>query len=295
MASQRVILGVGLAVLLIVSAASIGLDVEARSDAARVNHTLQVLTKLSDLQLLVRRAESAARGFGLIRDPNLLGEYREASDRITPTFAELTEATRDNPRQTQLLKDTEAQVARRLAVNMAAVRLHQADDTAGLEALRARGEGRALMDAISANFNRIEAEEQRLLAVRTADSGRTSVILLAIDLTGLVLILLLVAMLLRESHRANHELASSLSATKATNLSLEAAVAERTEHLQAAHEQLHDTASVLQSTFNSMAEAVLVIDTKGRVVLWNPAAGRRSLPGWDDYRATEGGRRRLPH
>jgi PAS domain S-box-containing protein len=277
MASQRVILGVGLAVLLIVSAASIGLDVEARSDAARVNHTLQVLTKLSDLQLLVRRAESAARGFGLIRDPNLLGEYREASDRITPTFAELTEATRDNPRQTQLLKDTEAQVARRLAVNMAAVRLHEADDTAGLEALRARGEGRALMDAISANFNRIEAEEQRLLAIRTADSGRTSVILLAIDLTGLVLILLLVAMLLRESHRANHELASSLSATKATNLSLEAAVAERTEHLQAAHEQLHDTASVLQSTFNSMAEAVLVIDTKGRVVLWNPAAEQTLL------------------
>ena len=89
MASQRVILGAGLVVLLIVSAASIGLDVESRSDAARVDHTLQVLTKLSGLQLLVRRAESAARGFSLTRDPNLLGEYREASDRITPTFAEL--------------------------------------------------------------------------------------------------------------------------------------------------------------------------------------------------------------
>jgi PAS domain S-box-containing protein len=277
MASQRVILGVGLAVLLIVSAASIGLDVEARSDAARVNHTLQVLTKLSDLQLLVRRAESAARGFGLIRDPNLLGEYQEASDRIAPTFAELTEATKDNSRQTQLLKDTEAQVARRLAVNMAAVRLHEAGDAAGLEALRARGEGRALMDAISTNFNRIEAEEQRLLAVRTADSGRTGTILLAVDLAGVVLVLLLVAMLLRESRRANRELASSLSATKATNLSLEAAVAERTENLQAAHEQLRDTASVLQSTFNSMAEAVLVIDTKGRVVLWNPAAEQTLL------------------
>src|SRR5260370_40123563 len=92
-ASQRVILGVGLPVLLIISAASTDLDVKSRSDAAGVNHTLQVRTKLSDLQLLIRRAESAARGFGLLRDPNLLGEYREASDRIPPTFAELTEAT----------------------------------------------------------------------------------------------------------------------------------------------------------------------------------------------------------
>jgi PAS domain S-box-containing protein len=272
MASQRVILGVGLAVLLIISAASIGLDVESRSDAARVNHTLQVLTKLSGLQLLVRRAESAARGFSLTRDPNLLGEYHEASDRIAPTFAELTEATKDNPRQTQLLKDTEAQVARRLALNMEAVRFHEAGDAAGLAVLRARGQGRAVMDVISANFDQLEAEEQRLLAVRTADSARTSTILLAIDLIGAVLVLLLVAMLVRESRRAHHALESSLSATKATNLSLEAAVAERTEHLQAAHEQLRDTASVLQSTFNSMAEAVLVIDTKGRVVLWNPAA-----------------------
>jgi PAS domain S-box-containing protein len=277
MASQRFILGVGLAVLLIVSAASIGLDVESRSDAARVNRTLQVLTKLSDLQLLVRRAESAARGYGLIRDPNLLAEYHEVSGRIAPAFAELTEATKDNPRQTQLLKGTEAQVARRLAVNMAAVRLHEAGDAAGLEALRARGEGRALMDAISTNFGRIEVEEQRLLAVRTADSGRTGMILLAIDLTGVVLILLLAAMVLREARRSNRELASSLSATKATNLSLEAAVAERTEHLQAAHEQLRDTASVLQSTFNSMAEAVLVIDAKGGVVLWNPAAEQTLL------------------
>jgi CHASE3 domain sensor protein len=60
--TQRVILGAGLAILLIITAASIGLDVKSRSDAAWVNHTVQVQKKISDLRVLLRRAESAARG-----------------------------------------------------------------------------------------------------------------------------------------------------------------------------------------------------------------------------------------
>jgi PAS domain S-box-containing protein len=272
MPSQRVIVGIGLAVLLMISAASIGLDVEARSDAAWVNHTLRVLMKLSDLRLLVRRAESSARGFGLTKDTNLLKDFQDASDQVAPAFAELAGATRDNPAMTRLLRDTEKLVAGRFAVSRDAIRLHQTNDSAGLEALRARGEGRAIMDMINANFDRLTSEEQGLLAIRTADSRRTGAILLAIDLLGAALVLVLVALLMRESRRANRKLESSLSASKATNVSLEAAVLERTEHLQSAHEQLRATASVLQSTFNSIAEAVLVIDPEGQVVLWNPAA-----------------------
>ncbi|MCJ9731486.1 PAS domain-containing protein, partial [Bradyrhizobium sp. PRIMUS42] len=36
--------------------------------------------------------------------------------------------------------------------------------------------------------------------------------------------------------------------------------------------------NVLQSTFHSMAEAVLVIDADGNVLLSNPAASRNSTP-----------------
>src|SRR5439155_16843732 len=42
--------------------------------------------------------------------------------------------------------------------------------------------------------------------------------------------------------------------------------------LVAAHDELRLSAAVLRSTFHSMAEAVLVIDTKGEVLLSNPAA-----------------------
>jgi PAS domain S-box-containing protein len=273
MPSQRFILGIGFAILLAITAASIGLDVKSRSDVAWLDHTLGVQKKISDLRSLTRRAESAARGFALTNDPNLLKEYQDASDRIEPAFAELTEATKDNPDQTRLLKDSEKLVARRLALSSEVIRLRGAGDTAALAELRARAEGRAAMETVGANFDRLAAEEEKLLAIRRADSRRSGIILLGIDLSGAILILMLAAMLIREARRSNQELATSLRDTEAANETLEAAVAERTEHLLAAHEELRHSASVLHSTFNSMAEAVLVIDNKGAVVLANEAAG----------------------
>jgi signal transduction histidine kinase len=127
---------------------------------------------------------------------------------------------------------------------------------------------------INANFDKATAEEERLLAIRSADSRRTRLVLLGIDLAGGLLILMLAGILIRGVTRSSQELKTSLNASRAENETLEAAVAERTEHLLAAHEELRHSASVLQSTFNSMAEAVLVIDARGTVVLSNAAAAR---------------------
>jgi PAS domain S-box-containing protein len=274
MRSQRFILGLGLAILLIISGVSIGLEVKSRSDAAWVDHTLGVLKKLSDMRLIVRRAESTARGFVLINDPSFLNEYRDARDRVAPALAELIAMTRDNPTQTRLLEGSEPLIARRMDVSDEIIRLHTAGDTAGMAALTARAEGRSAMKTIETNFDRLNAEEERLLALRSAESQFTGRILLAINLAGVALILVFALLLVRESRRARHKLETSLVASKAENEQLEAAVAERTQHLVAAHEELRHSTSVLQSTFNSMAEAVLVIDTKGAVVLSNSAAER---------------------
>jgi PAS domain S-box-containing protein len=270
--SQRAVLGAGLAILLIISAASIGLDVKSRSDAIWVDHTLAVLQKFSDMRFLISRAVSASRGFLLTSNPNYVAEFNESRDRIGPALDELIEATKDNRGQTQRLENSRELIALRLAVSAELVRLHAAGDSAGIAALNARSEGRTAMDAISANFDRLAAEEQRLLAIRSADSRQTRVILLGIDLVGALLILLLAAILIRDVRRSSRTLETSLSASRAENETLEAAVADRTEHLLAAHEELRRSASVLQGTFNSMAEAVLVIDTKGAIVLANAAA-----------------------
>ena len=272
MVSQRAVLGTGLAILLIISAASIGLDVKSRSDATWVDHTLAVLQKCSDMRFLISSAVSASRAFLLSDNPNYVAEFNESRDRIGPALDELIETTKDNPVQTQLLENTRELIARRLAVSGELIRLHAAGDSAAIAALNAKAEGRAAMDAISANFDRLAAEEQRLLAIRSANSRQTRVILLGIDLVGVLLILLLAAILIRDVRRSSRTMETSLRASRAENVTLEAAVADRTEHLLAAHEELRRSAAVLQGTFNSMAEAVLVIDTKGVIVLANAAA-----------------------
>ena len=274
MASQRAVLGTGLAILLCISAASIGLEVKSRSDAAWVDHTLVMLHKLSDMRLLIRQAESTARGFALSNDQNFVTEFQAARDRIPAEFNELIQASRDNPEQTRLLEETKPLIERRLAVSAERFRLQAAGDSAGIAALNARKEGRSAMATINVNFDRLTAVEERLLAIRSADSRRTRLVLLGIDLAGGLLILMLAGLLIRGVRRSSEELNTSLNASRAENETLEAAVAERTEHLLAAHEELRHSASVLQSTFNSMAEAVLVIDARGTVVLSNAAATR---------------------
>ena len=280
MPSQRIILGIGLAILLAIGAASISLDLKSRSDTVSVDRALGILGRISDMRPLLRRAESAARAFAISGDPEFAREYREASDAIRPALAALIEAVKDNPTERQLIEETNALVERQIAINGEVIRHRSAGDSAAVAALVGQ-EDRTVTAAIARNLEQAVAEERRLIASRRADSETSGSFLLAIDLAGVALILILATVLTVSTRRSRRELQDSLSASKATNEALEAAVAERTEHLVAAHDELRLSAAVLRSTFHSMAEAVLVIDTKGEVLLSNPAAEKmlRYRPG----------------
>jgi PAS domain S-box-containing protein len=277
MLPQRVILGIGLAVLLIISAASISLDIKARSDAAWVAHTFEVMNRIAEARLLVRRAESAGRGFALNDAANFESEFQETRDRIGPAFAALKEKVRDDPVQLKRLGEAEKIAEQRLAISRDLIEKKKIGDTDGINTLFASSAGRALMRQLNDHFDRMIAEEEHLLDLRTAASQRTGAVLISIDLAGASLILLLVVVLMREGRL----LQTSLSASEAANQSLEAAVAERTEHLLAAQEEMRLSTSVLKNTVHGMAEAVLVIDPKGDIVLSNPAAEKmlRYRPG----------------
>jgi len=272
--SPRLFLGVGVAILIAISAASIGLDVKSRSDAQRVNHTLDVLQKLSDTALLITRAESASRGFYQTRDHGFFDDYHASLNVVAPAFADLEAAMGDNPAQAEALAGLKQLVSRRLAIASEMVRLQDAGDNAAVAELTARAEGRPLMLAVTASFDRLAAEEKRLLSARSLASQRTGRLLLAVDLAGAALILLLAAILVSDAQRARRVQDRDLRATAAANERLAAAVAERTQNLQAAHEELRRSMAILHSTFASMTEAVLVLDTRGDILFSNPAAER---------------------
>ena len=232
MPSQRIILGIGLAILLVIGAASISLDLKSRSDTASVDRALGILGKISDLRPLLRRVEGAARAFAISGDPEFAREYRETSDAIRPALAALIEAVKDNPTERQLIEETNALVERQIAINGEVIRQRSAGDSAAVAALVGQ-EDRTVTAAIVRNLEQAVAEERRLIASRRAESETSGSFLLAIDLAGVALILILATVLTVSTRRSRRELQDSLSASKATNEALEAAVAERTEHLVA--------------------------------------------------------------
>jgi len=134
------------------------------------------------------------------------------------------------------------------------------------------------MGKIALDLDRFMAVEQRLLAVRSEQSQSSGRWLMSIDLVGVALVLMLGGLLIRGTHLSTRILADSLSATRAAKESLEAEAAVRDERLGAAH-------SVMESTFNSMAEAVLVLDTKGgRHAVESGSAATARVPGGHEPR-----------
>ncbi|MES1148678.1 MAG: CHASE3 domain-containing protein, partial [Bradyrhizobium guangdongense] len=130
--SQRVILAAGLAILLIITAASIGLDVKSRSDTTWVNHAVEVLKKISDLRLLVRSAESAARGYEIYSSQGFSDEFQATRARIAPALADLKRAVRGDPDQVTLIEATEPLIQRRIDIAAEAMRLRANHDDAGI-------------------------------------------------------------------------------------------------------------------------------------------------------------------
>ena len=273
-ASQRLTFAIGLGLLLLISAASIAMDVKSHADAVWVDHTLDVLKKISDLNLLIRRAESVSRGFALTGDQNLAKDFEDVKAKVPAALDQLKDALRDSASQQELLEATRPIIDRRLTASAELMRRHAEGDTTAIAIVTPNAPGRQAMEQISANLDKLNAEQQQLLTVRSAQSRSSGRLLLFIDLAGVASILILAGLLLRGMHQSRRALEHSLSATKAAKESLEAEAAVRKKHLGAVQEEVRQSASVLESTFNSMAEAVLVIDTKGDVMLSNPAAER---------------------
>jgi len=278
MIRRRVAIGLGLGILLTVGAASTALDLKARSDTARVEHTMEVLEKSSDLRVLLRQVESASRGFALTRADRFLTDLQDASSRLPAALDDLLQAVNDNPAQTGRLSSVAELVKGRIALADELSRRHEARDDAELAALTAAP---SATDAGADGLNAFTEEERRLLAIRMAASRRTGSWLLAIDLAGVGLVLLIAFYLIRRAWLSDRALRSSLVRSRATASSLQVHALQQGGELAAAYDEVRRSSAILENTFNSMAEGVLVLDPDGAVVLSNKAAA-------DIFRTYEG-------
>ncbi|WP_316170453.1 CHASE3 domain-containing protein [Bradyrhizobium sp. SZCCHNRI1058] len=274
MIRRRVVIGLGLGTLLAIGAASTGLDIKARNDTALVEHTMEVLEKSSELRALLRQSEAASRGFALSGADRFIAEFQATSGLIPAAWADLQGLVRDNSSQSERLRSIYGIVQRRIQLAGELIRRHAANDRDGPEALAASAAGPAAMTTINQALDAFTDEERRLLADRATISRRTGSWLLAIDLAGVGLLLLMSAYLVRRAHLSDRALRSSLTRSRETATSLEAQAVQQRSDLAAAYDALRRFSAILTNTFNSMAEGVLVVDPEGTIMLSNQAMGR---------------------
>jgi PAS domain S-box-containing protein len=285
-----VVLGIGFLALTAISVASIGLAWNRQYDANRVAQSLAVKGELATLLANFRRAESTQRAYLLTGEPGFLRGHNEAIASLMPAFDRVRQATADNAADQHVLVALEPVLNRKLKEMSNSIEVYQkGDHDNAIESFR-NGETRELTGDVREAIRWMEDAENQQLAVRSAEATRTEFKLLIVELLGVILLIALAAVSILMVRRSSREREDAFRTLAHVNVGLESAVAERTEHLRAATEHADRIADILNSTFGSMADAVIVADADGRITLSNPAAdlllGPREQIGSDEWRKT---------
>ena len=288
--AQSIFLVLGFATLTVISAASIALVRLSRSAAEMAAHSFAVKNQISDLQQTLLRAESAQRGYLLSNEAEHLETYRKSVSGIEPALHALKLASIDNYVHQQSIKLIEPVIARGLEELREVDRLLGAGDAPAAVARLQRAPRPTLIASTHMLTAQMSAEEERVFAERTAHTNRTELALLTVDLIAAALMLVLSTAAILLMRRSHNERQAALAALEDSHARLEATVRERTLHLQLANEEMHRSAAILKNTITSMADAVLVVDETGTVVISNPAShrlfGARADVGSKDWQKT---------
>jgi PAS domain S-box-containing protein len=285
-----VVLGIGFLALTAISVASIGLAANRQFDANRVAQSLAVKGELVTLLANFRRAESTQRAYLLTGEPGFLQGHNEAIASLMPAFERVRQATADNATDQRVLVALEPVLHRKLQEMSDSIAVYQKGDrNSAIDNFRT-GETRQLTGDIREAIRGMEDSENEQLAARSAEATRTEFKLLIVELLGVILLIALAAVSILMVRRSSREREDAFRTLADVNVGLESAVAERTEHLREATEHADRIADILNSTFGSMADAVIVADADGRITLSNPAAdlllGPREHIGSDQWRTS---------
>jgi len=248
---QVLLLTAGLAVLAVISTASIILVDRARDDSALVTHTVEVENQIAAVLLDTRRAESAVRGYLLTTDSAFLTQHEAAASAARQDINKLRDLTADNPVQINNSLELKAAVEKQLDEFRKIIESVKHNDLPGaIDMVRAPNTGEKT-ERITELSGVMRQEEDRLFVARTISADHSQKIASLVTIAGSGLVVALAGLsifLVRQSSRARDRAEAQL---RDNYLNLEETIAERTADLREANEEIHRFAYIVSHDLRS--------------------------------------------
>jgi signal transduction histidine kinase len=137
-------------------------------------HSWQVVHQVERVLGSTVNAETGERGYLISGKDSYLAPYTTALQELPGELAHLQSLTADNPSQQERIRDLQASVDRRLLVLQRAVAMRRQGGPDMSTPLLVGGPGKIEMDHIRAICDAMEAEEDRLLAIRTTSTNSST-------------------------------------------------------------------------------------------------------------------------
>ncbi|MEJ7556942.1 MAG: response regulator [Pedobacter sp.] len=167
----RIGLGLSLLILFITSLASFISIQNLIKSANLVSHSNRVMSSLDAVISTLKDAETGQRGYLLTGDKVFLEPYIGAEDRAKDLLKTVALETTDNPFQQQNTKLLQDIVINRLSIIEQTIKVKDNNGNVSISELL---KGKVFMDDARNTIKKMQAEEQRLLTLRTQELNKIS-------------------------------------------------------------------------------------------------------------------------
>jgi len=252
-----------LACLAIVGVVSYLNVVRLNEDAAWVEHTHEVLSRLELLLAAVTDSETAERGYVITGDESYLEPSRNSANVAESQASRLRELTADNPVQQQRIASVVPLVSDRLATLQKVIELRRTSGYAAAQSEILTGKGKQFHDRIRGLIDQMKGTETSLLQERRRLADRSATTTRAVIVGGGFLACGLVGLALWAIRRDFAGRTRADRALRDAKDQLEVRVQQRTADL-----------ARLASIVESSDDAIASKDLDGIIISWNPGAER---------------------